>query len=60
MERFDTEKFYCLAYNGDLVDIGYHDSWEEANRYAEDDLALQPIWVFGEESANQWRSVLNQ
>jgi hypothetical protein len=53
------EKFFCLAYNGDLVDIGYHDCWEEANARAEE-LGYDPIWVIGEQSANQWRSVLNQ
>ena len=53
------ERFFCLAFNGELHDIGFHDCWGDANSYAEIDLKLEPIWVFGEATANQWRSVLN-
>ena len=53
----DSEMFFCLSSDGELYILGNHGDWEAAEATATD-LGLDPIWVFGEQSAKQWRGVL--
>lgn len=53
----DSEMFFCLSSDGQLYILGNHGDWEAAEDTATN-MGLDPIWVFGEESAKQWRSVL--
>lgn len=52
------EKFYCLSMNGDLCALGNHQDWETAEDTAHQ-LSLSPVWVFGEQTFNDWRQFLN-
>jgi len=54
----DSEMFFCLSGDGELYILGNHGDWEAAEDTAQN-LGLDPIWVFGEESAKQWRNTLN-
>lgn len=54
----ESEKFYCLSMNGEIFSLGIHENWESAENLAQDS-KLEPIWVFGEESFNDWRITLN-
>jgi hypothetical protein len=54
----ESEKFYCLSMNGEIFSLGTHENWESAENLAQDS-KLEPIWVFGEESFNDWRITLN-
>lgn len=53
----DSEMFFCLSSDGMLWILGNHGAWEAADDTAQS-MGLDPIWVFGEETAKQWRSVL--
>ena len=53
----NSEMFYCLASDGLLWVLGNHGDWEAAEDTAHS-IGLEPIWVFGEQAANQWRAVL--
>jgi hypothetical protein len=52
-----SETFYCLSSDGELYILGNHGDWYAAEDTAKS-IGLDPIWVFGESSAEQWRSVL--
>jgi hypothetical protein len=45
--------------NGQIFSLGTHENWESAEDLAQDS-KLEPIWVFGEESFNDWRNTLNK
>jgi len=53
------EKFFCLDFDGTLSEIGFFDSFDEADQEAISQ-GKNPIWVLDQEIANQWISVLNK
>ena len=52
------EMWFCLNSDGELYILGDHGDFEAAEDTAKS-MGLDPIWTFGEASARQWRSVLN-
>ncbi len=52
------EKFYCLSWDGNLYALGGHIAWYDAE-YTTLKRGLDPVWIFGEESFNEWRETLN-
>jgi hypothetical protein len=55
----DSEMYYCLCSHGELWILGYHGDYEAANDTAES-MGLEVVWLFGEETAKQWRNTLNK
>jgi hypothetical protein len=55
----DSEMYYCLCSHGELWILGDHGDYEAANDTAES-MGLEVVWLFGEETAKQWRNTLNK
>jgi len=53
MQRY----WYCIAFDGNLYILGYHGDFEAAEETAED-MGLEPVWLFDQTTADEWRETL--
>lgn len=55
----EKEKYFCLAADGLLYSLGECSNFDDAENKAEE-LKLDVVWFFGEESAQSWFNTLKE
>lgn len=55
----DACDWFCICAKGDLYLLGNHGDFEAASDTAES-LHLDPIWIFDETTAIEWRAKLDR
>lgn len=56
MEK-ERKRFWALAPDGDLHDLGEHDCYDDADEQA-DIVCNGAVWLVDEQQAEQWRKAL--
>lgn len=59
MPEQTKEKYYALTHRGDLVLLGEFEDFEDADNEAERNHG-GAIYLFGQETAQEWRDALNK
>jgi hypothetical protein len=55
----DADDYFCIGTDGRLWILGNHGGFEAAEDTARS-LDVEPVWIFGRETAIAWRDSLNQ